>query len=333
MDDIKNKLLLEVKDLKVYFPIYKGIFRKNVGFIKAVDGISFNLYKGETLGIVGESGSGKTTVLRTLIRAIKSTGGKIYYYDDKGFVIDINNADKKKLSYVHKKMRMVFQDPDSSLNPRMTVKQILSEPMLINKEYTLGKVEKMMTMVGLQYNYQNRYPNSFSGGQKQRIAIARALALDPSLLLADEPTSALDVSVQAQVLNLLLELQDKLNLSMIIVSHDLSVVKHMSDKIAIMYLGHIVEMGKRNQIYNNTLHPYTRLLLDSVPNIDPDKKGKKDKFKGEIPSITDKPSGCVMHTRCKYCKDICKSDIPKYQEIEKDHFVSCHFAKELDLDK
>lgn len=330
-----NNTLLEVKDLKKYFPIRKGVFKRVVGWVPAVDGISFTLSKGETLGMIGESGCGKTTAIRAIIRAIEPTSGEVLF-ERNGNLVDITKLGKEKLREVWQEIRMIFQDPESSLNPRMTVRDIIAEPLIINKMVKGGKkaIEKvlqdLMVMVEMDPDYLGRYPYAFSGGQRQRIGLARALALNPKLIFLDEPTSALDVSVQAQILNLLLGMQKKKNLSFIFVTHDLSVARHVSDKLAVMYLGQFVEIGKTKELFARPSHPYTQALLSAIP--DPHQPFHQIILKGEIPDPANRPSGCPFHPRCLHAKPICQKDIPKLVFIEgSDHKVACHFAGHLKL--
>ncbi len=322
-----DKTLLEVKDLKKYFSIRRGIFKRVVGWVPAVDGISFTLSKGETLGMIGESGCGKTTAIRAIIHAIEPTSGKVLFERD-GNLVDITKMEKEELREVWQKIRMIFQDPESSLNPRMTVRQIIAEPLVVNKVVRGRAMEKvlqdLMLMVEMDPDYLGRYPYAFSGGQRQRIGLARALALKPRLILLDEPTSALDVSVQAQILNLLLRMQKEKNLSFIFVTHDLSVARHVSDKLVVMYLGQFVEIGKTKELFAKPFHPYTQALLSAIP--DPHQPFHRIMLRGEIPDPANRPSGCPFHPRCLYAKPICQKDVPKLVLIEgSDHKVACHF--------
>ncbi len=330
-----KRVLLEVKDLKKYFPIRRGIFRRIVGWIPAVDGISFTLYEGEILGLVGESGCGKTTAIRAIIQAIKPTSGKISFRRDDN-LIDITNLKKKELKGVWRKMRMIFQDPDSSLNPRMTIRNIIVEPLIIN-DVVKGKkkmdriVLNLMAKVGLNSEYLQFYPHALSGGQRQRVGIARVLALNPKLVFADEPTSALDVSVQSQILNLLLKMQEDMNLSFIFVTHDLRVVRHISDTLAIMYLGQIVEIGKTNKVFANPLHPYTQALISAIPDPDPHRPRHRIILRGEVPDPASRPSGCPFHPRCSYSEAICQKEAPKLMSIDgSNHKVACGLVKALE---
>ncbi|WP_353092858.1 ABC transporter ATP-binding protein [Tissierella praeacuta] len=321
--------LLEVKDVKKYFPIKGGLLQKIINNVKAVDGVSLYIRKGETLGLVGESGCGKSTLGRTIARLYEPTEGEILYNG-----MDIAGLKGKELKNLRRKMQIIFQDPYSSLNPRMNVSTIVGEAMLAHglvkkgKEYT-ERVIQVVENCGLSDYHIYRYPHQFSGGQRQRIGIARALALNPEFIVCDEPVSALDVSIQSQVLNLMMDLQERMNLSYLFISHDLSVVKHISDRIGVMYLGTIVELANKHNLYDEPLHPYTRALLSAIPIADPTKIKKMEAIIGEIPSNVNTPSGCKFHTRCVYAKDVCKEVVPEYREIRPEHFVSCHFAGEI----
>jgi oligopeptide/dipeptide ABC transporter ATP-binding protein len=330
-----DNVILEVKNLKLYFPIYRGIIQRVVGHVRAVDGVNFRLADGEVLGLVGESGCGKTTVGRTLLRLYDPTEGEIWYNKPSGERIDLARLTQRQMKPLRRELRMIFQDPFSSLNPRLTVRDIIAEPLEIHgiargKEAD-QRVADLMKAVGLNPAYMRRYPHEFSGGQRQRIGIARTLSLNPRLIVADEPVSALDVSVQAQVLNLLQELRDRLGLTLIFIAHDLSVVEHISDRIAVMYVGKIVEMAETTELLNHPLHPYTEALLSAIPPADPDIRTNRIQLQGEVPNPSNPPSGCIFHPRCKYAKDICKQQIPPLEEPEPGHFVSCHFATELQL--
>ena len=327
--------ILEIRDLKMYFPIYRGFLQRLVGLVKAVDGVSFTLREKEVLGLVGESGCGKTTVGRTILRLYEPTSGEIMFHRAKGDWVDVSKIRPKEMKALRREMRMIFQDPFSSLNPRMTVKDIISEPLIIHNiahgKDAENRVASLMKEVGLNPAYMRRYPHEFSGGQRQRIGLARTLSLNPRLVIADEPVSALDVSVQAQVLNLLQGLQADLGLPLIFIAHDLSVVEHISDRIAVMYVGKIVEMAETNELLRNPQHPYTEALLSSIPPADPDIRPNRIRLEGEVPSPANPPSGCIFQPRCSYAKEDCKTKVPSLIEDTPGHFVSCHFAKELHL--
>ena len=318
-----NAPLLEVKDLKKYFVVGTNFFGKPTKYLHAVDGVSFKIERGQTLGIVGESGCGKTTMGRTILRLHDVTGGEVWFKGEK--ISDLSDREFDKL---RPQMQMIFQDPYASLSPRLTVGEIIGEAAREHKivsqseykDYILG----VMKMCGLQPHYFERYPHEFSGGQRQRICIARALALKPDLVVCDEPVSALDVSIQAQIINMLKELQAELGLTYVFISHDLSVVKHISDQVGVMYLGSMVEFGAKEQIFNNTLHPYTKALFSAVPVPNPHVKMNRIILKGDIPSPVNPPSGCKFHTRCEKCMEICKHYAPAYREVEEGHYCACH---------
>lgn len=326
---ILSEYILEIKNL------HKEFNSKKIS-VKAVTDISFNVVKGETIGIVGESGCGKTTLGRCIVRGIPATSGQVLYTAEDGVTYDFLNIDKKKLKKLRKEIQMIFQDPYSSLDPRMTVLDIIEEPLKANfpdmskKEMELRAME-MAEKVGLNTSYLKRYPHAFSGGQRQRIGIARALVLNPRIIVCDEPVSALDVSIQAQVINLLKDLQHEMGLTYIFISHDLSVVEHISDKVGVMYLGKMVEFAKTEALFSNPLHPYTEALLSSVPVADPTVKMHRIALKGEIPNPANPPSGCYFHERCSYCVDKCMQVAPEYHEIKKSRQVACHRADELKL--
>lgn len=327
-----KQLLLDVQNLKKYFPIQKGFFRRTVGYVKAVDGVSFKLYEGETLGLVGESGCGKTTTGRLILRAIDPTEGEIYFRHQEKMT-DIASIPASELKEFRREMQIIFQDPFSSLNPRMTVLDIISEPLIIHgmsdADERRAKVRDLLESVGLKVQHMNRYPYAFSGGQRQRIGIARALALQPKLIVADEPVSALDVSIQAQVINLMEDLQSEFGLTYLFIAHDLSVVEHISDRVAVMYLGDIVEVTDVQSLYGQPLHPYTEALLSAVPRTNPEQKLQRIVLEGDVPSPANPPSGCKFHPRCRYAKSICQEQVPKLVEISPDHHVACHLADEL----
>ena len=331
----KNSIILEVKDLKLYFPIYRGLIQRCVGYVRAVDGVSFSLRDGEVMGLVGESGCGKTTVGRTILRLYDPTAGEIWYHSSSGERIDLAHISQKKMKPLRRELRMIFQDPFSSLNPRLTVKDIISEPLEIHGVARGKKAERrvaeLMEAVGLSPALMRRYPHEFSGGQRQRIGLARTLSLNPRVIIADEPVSALDVSVQAQVLNLLQDLRSRLGLTLIFIAHDLSVVEHISDRIAVMYVGKIVETADTNTLLHQPLHPYTEALLSAIPPADPDIRPDRIRLQGEVPSPASPPSGCIFHPRCRYAKPECSQQEPKLEESVPGHFVSCHFANELSL--
>ncbi len=330
-----EQVLLEVKGLQKFFPIRKGFWQRVVGQVRAVDGIDFHVYKGETFGIVGESGCGKTTASRCIVRALQPTAGEIRFRTDDGAMIDIANLSRDELQPLRRQMQMIFQDPFSSLNPRMTLFDIIGEPLLVNGMANRGqrieRVEELLGLVGLRPEFLQRFPHAFSGGQRQRIGIARALALNPSLIVADEPVSALDVSVQAQILNLLLELQGRLGLTYLFVAHDLSVVKHICDRVAVMYVGRVVETAATQQLFESPQHPYTEALLSAVPQPDPSLRSQRIILEGEVADPADPPSGCYFHPRCRYAVDLCREQTPELEEVAPGHAVSCHRALELDL--
>ena len=322
--------LLQVRNLKKYFPIKQGFFNQVVGQIRAVDGISFDLYHGECLGLVGESGSGKTTVGRSVLRALSPTDGQVLFrLDDRSY--DLATATEGTLRPLRQHMQMIFQDPYSSLNPRMTVFDIIGEPLLVNgvsdKSEREQRVQELLTQVGLKPEHMRRYPHAFSGGQRQRIGIARALALHPKLIVADEPVSALDVSVQAQVLNLLQELQENFQLTYLFIAHDLSVVGHISDRIAVMYAGKLVELGATDELFRQPRHPYTEALLAAVPVPEPSWDRKRTLLSSEVADPANLPSGCVFHPRCPYAEDRCKTEVPEFREIATGHLARCHLVE------
>ncbi len=320
-----SETILKVEGLKKYFPIKAGVFQKTVGHVKAVDGISFEIKKGETLGLVGESGCGKSTAGRTILRLLEKTDGNVTF---KG--IDLNSLKKKELRKMRPQMQIIFQDPYSSLNPRMSIGEIIGESLIqhgmATKKDVTDKVLEVMELCGLAPYHIRRYPHEFSGGQRQRIGIARALILNPEFIVADEPVSALDVSIQSQIINLLTDSQEKYGFSYLFISHDLSVVKHISHKVGVMYLGSLVELAGKKELYDNPLHPYTKALLSAVPIPDPTLKRERILLKGDIPSPANPPSGCKFHTRCPYAMDICSKEIPEYKNVGNDHFVACHLV-------
>jgi peptide/nickel transport system ATP-binding protein len=321
---MEKQVLLSVKDLKKHFHMGKN------ETLKAVDGISFDIYKGETFGLVGESGCGKSTAGRTMIGLYDRTDGEVIFNGK-----DVHAMSEKERFQFHRQMQMIFQDPYASLNPRSTVKEIISEPMEVHglykdKKERLERIYQLLEDVGLNRDHANRYPHEFSGGQRQRIGIARALALDPDFIIADEPISALDVSVQAQVVNLLKRLQNEKGLTYLFIAHDLSMVKQISNRIGVMYLGHIVELTSSNELYKKPLHPYTQALLSAIPIPDPDIEDKRERIilEGELPSPMNPPSGCVFRTRCPHAMEVCAKERPVWQEIDTNHFVACHLYDE-----
>lgn len=320
----KSENILEVKDLKKHFPIKGGIFNTTVGWVKAVDGVTFNLKRGTTMGLVGESGCGKTTTGRTILRLNgEKTAGSVLFNGQE--VYDVSSKDLRSL---RTKMQIIFQDPFSSLSPRLPVGEIIGEAVrehnLVSKDEFEDYVDRVMDECGLQPFHKTRYPHEFSGGQRQRICIARALALNPEFVVCDEPVSALDVSIQAQIINLLNKLQEERSLSYLFISHDLSVVEHISDSVGVMYLGNLVEYGDKKDIFKNPLHPYTKALFSAIPVPDPNAKMERIVLEGSIPSPANPPEGCKFHTRCKYCTEKCKCEAPVQKEIEPGHFVVCH---------
>lgn len=320
----ENKRLIEVEGLKKYFNV------GNKAVLKAVDDINFYINEGETLGLVGESGCGKSTAGRTIIKLYEPTAGKIIFNGE-----DISKLRGKNIRGYTKKAQMIFQDPYASLNPRMTVGDIIGEGIDIHKLYTgkdrTDKIYEMLHTVGLNHEHASRFPHEFSGGQRQRIGIARALAIEPKFIVCDEPISALDVSIQAQVINLLMKLQSQKNLTYLFIAHDLSMVKHISDRVVVMYLGSMMELAKSSELYSNPLHPYTQALMSAIPISDPDVEKRRERIilQGDVPSPINPPSGCKFRTRCKYAKDICANEVPKFREVESGHYVACHFAGEV----
>ena len=318
-------VLVDVQNLKVYFPVTAGVIRRRVGDVKAVDNVSFSIRRGETLGLVGESGSGKTTVGKAILQLIRPSSGQILF-DGK----DLTQIRGGALKEYRQRMQVIYQDPYSSLNPRMSAGNIVGEPLVVHKATTTkgeyrDRVEQLFSLVGLDPAMTARYPHEFSGGQRQRIGVARALAMRPAFIVADEPVSALDVSVQAQILNLLADLQDEFNLTYLVVAHDLSVVRHISDRVAVMYLGKLVELADSQELYENPLHPYTKALLSAIPVPDPRVEANRSRqiLVGDIPSPINPPSGCVFHTRCPIAIDECKGDVPELREVSPNHWVAC----------
>lgn len=321
------KKLLEVNNLKKHFPIKGGIFGKQIGAVKAVDGLDFYIKEGETLGMVGESGCGKSTTGRLILRLIEPTDGVVTFDGKK--VLDLN---KHEMREMRKDMQIIFQDPYASLNPRMSVGDIIGEAIQIHKlagskQARQKQVHDLLEKVGLTKTHATRYPHEFSGGQRQRIGIARALAVNPKLIICDEPVSALDVSIQAQVINLMQDLQKEFGLTYLFIAHDLSVVKHISDRVAVMYLGKMVELAPKDELYRNPKHPYTQALLSAIPIADPTVKRERILLEGDVPSPINPPSGCRFHTRCPYAKDICKVEDPAFKDTSDGHFAACHLVK------
>jgi peptide/nickel transport system ATP-binding protein len=335
MEPTRNDILLDVRGLKKHFPIHAGFLKRQVGAVKAVDGINFYIKKGETLGLVGESGCGKSTTGRALLRLHEPTAGEIIFDDPKLGKVNVEKLSKEEMKKLRPNMQIIFQDPFSSLNPRLTVGAIVGEPLEIQGvargQALKDRVAELLQEVGIRPENMTRYPHAFSGGQRQRIGIARALALNPKLIVCDEPVSALDVSIQAQVLNLLEDLQKKYNLTYLFVAHDLSVVEHISDRVAVMYVGYIVEMAATDELYYNPKHPYTEALLNAIPKPDPRRRHRPMRLPGDVPSPANPPSGCYFHPRCQYAQDICKQDRPPLRDIGGEHWVACHFAEELKL--
>ena len=323
----KSRYIVEVKNLKQYFPIKSGLMQRVVGHVKAVDDISFKIERGKTMGLVGESGCGKTTVGKTLLRLLKPTGGKVIFDGT-----DIMTLDSKEMRAMRPKLQMIFQDPYSSLSPRMPVSEIIGEAVrehnIVSENEFDDYIDDIMRSCGLQPYQKDRYPHEFSGGQRQRICVARSLALKPDFVVCDEPVSALDVSIQAQIINLLEDLQTQREMAYLFISHDLSVVQHISDYVGVMYLGNLVEYGEKKSIFENPLHPYTQALLSAVPVPDPNFKMKRIILEGSIPSPANPPSGCKFHTRCRFAMPICTTDAPKTHEIEPGHMVVCHLYNE-----
>ena len=331
----QNSRLLEVNNLRVHFPIVAGLWRRTVGYVRAVDGVSFDLREGETLGLVGESGCGKTTAGRAIMRAVAPTDGEIIFRMRDGDLVDTATADEETLKLLRHEMQIIFQDPFASLNPRMTIFDIVADPVRVNHlargQELEDRVSEMLRLVGLSTDYMRRYPHAFSGGQRQRIGIARALVMNPRLMIADEPVSALDVSVQAQILNLMQDLQEQLKLTYLFISHDLSVVQYISHRVAVMYVGKLVELAPTEKLFTEPKHPYTQALLTSVPVPNPEIRSRGQALEGEVADPANPPTGCYFHPRCPFAKDVCRTTEPPLKEVAPDQFASCHFAGEIDL--
>jgi peptide/nickel transport system ATP-binding protein len=336
---IQPDTLLRVENLKMHFPIHGGVFRQVVNYVRAVDDVSFAIQRGETLGLVGESGCGKTTVGRCVARAYTPTAGSIFFTEDDGTdqhrAVDLATLNRQQLRRYRRNIRMIFQDPYSSLNPRMTVFDIVADPLRIHNvlrgKALEDKVIDLLEKVGLRPEFMRRYPHAFSGGQRQRIGIARTLALDPRLVIADEAVSALDVSVRAQILNLMIELQQEFDLTYLFISHDLSVVEYVADRVAVMYVGKLVELAETTALYATPKHPYTEALLSAIPKPDPDRRSRRMVLEGDVADPAHPPGGCYFHPRCRYAKENCRTDTPALRDVGNDHLVACHFAEDLTL--
>jgi peptide/nickel transport system ATP-binding protein len=339
---LSHNVLLEVRNLKKYFPVRKGVLKRTVGHVKAVDGVDMSIKAGETLGLVGESGCGKTTTGWAILRMFKPTAGEVIFRSKKMAVageefkeVNVVTASRRRMQFLRREMQIIFQDPYSSLNPRMTAGKIVAEPLLVhgvaNGSELEDRTRKLLRAVGLKADHMKRHPHEFSGGQRQRIMIARALSLEPQLIIADEAISALDVSIQAQVINLLIDLQQEFSLTYLFIAHDLSVVRHISNRVAVMYLGKIVELAETDELFLNPKHPYTEALMSAVPVPNPNYAATRIRLQGDVPTPLNPPSGCYFHPRCRYAMEACKYEAPAYREVDKEHFAMCHFADALKL--
>ena len=334
-DTSRDSRLLEVKNLQVYFPLVAGIWRRTVGYVRAVDDVTFDLREGETLGLVGESGCGKTTAGRAILRAVEPTGGEVNFRSRDGTWVDTAAVDRQQLKLLRQEIQVIFQDPFASLNPRMTVFDVVADPLRVNKvakgRELEDRVSEILRLVGLSPEYSRRYPHAFSGGQRQRIGIARALVMSPQLVIADEPVSALDVSVQAQILNLMQDLQEQFKLTYLFISHDLSVVQYISHRVAVMYVGKLVELAPTDKLFTEPKHPYTQALLSSVPVPNPEVRSRGESLKGEVADPANPPTGCYFHPRCPFAQEICRTTEPPLRQVAPEQWASCHFAEELEL--
>ncbi|MBB3128481.1 peptide/nickel transport system ATP-binding protein [Paenibacillus rhizosphaerae] len=335
MNAVQEESILDVQSIKKYFPIKKGFLQKTIGYVKAVDDVKFHIRPGETFGLVGESGCGKTTLGRCILRAIEPSSGSVLFRDRQGNLRDVLKMDTKDLRAIRRDMQLIFQDPYSSLNPRMTVLSIIAEPLvchgLLSGDQLKDRVKELMELVGLNSRHLERYPHAFSGGQRQRIGIARALATEPKFIVCDEAVSALDVSVQAQIINLLQDLQERLDLSYLFISHDLGVIQHISNRVGVMYVGQMVETASSKDLFASPKHPYTEALLSAKPIPDPRRKSNRIILSGDVANPANPPTGCYFHPRCPYAADVCRKDAPVMKQVGDGHYAACHFAGELKL--